>query len=204
MQLFHKPKKILWTGMSGCGKSIAFTRFIMNSRYNFYFIFDHDGQFAQRLKMRAARTDAEILAALKRGFVVFDPSLKFPGCLPQAATWFCKYVFQMSSKLPGSKLFCCDEIQALVGVNSITPEFAAILECGRNRALDFAGCTLGWNTIHNRIRAQINESAVYRTEEDAALNGAKARGFDLNEVRNLAPGRYILRAENVFYRGRVF
>ena len=191
--------------MSGTGKSLSWTRYILQSDYNYYFIFDHEGQFSQRNRVQPAQTNSEIREAVKRGFLVFDPSRMFPGRLPEAFEWFCKYAFLMAERLPGKKLFCCDELQVLTGTDRISQPVAAVLECGRNRALDFAAATLTYNAIHNRIRGQMTETIAFRSEEDRALEKLVEKGFDPEEIRNLPKGSWVLRnTDGACHRGKYF
>jgi ABC-type polar amino acid transport system ATPase subunit len=77
--------KILITGRSGSGKSTYFTRLVLQSRYHYRFVFDHEAEFQQRTKYPAATSAAELSEQLAgRRLVIFDPAELFPGRTPEA------------------------------------------------------------------------------------------------------------------------
>ncbi len=193
LMLHHEPTKVLCVGMSGCGKTLWANQFILRSRYLYYFIFDHDGQFAQRNKLKAALTAPQMLAQLKRErFVLFNPTEMFSD-ITAGFDWFCSYAYAMSERLPGTKLIFCDELQDLTGVNRIPENVRKVLVSGRNRGLDFLACTLQYNMLHNSIRGQATVTVAFKTEEDLALKALVERGFRADEIAALKPGEYVQR-----------
>jgi hypothetical protein len=206
LMLNHEPTKYLCVGKSGCGKTIKANRIILESNYAFYFIFDHDGQFAARNKIRPAMTRQALLPMVARGFAVFNPTECFDDT-KAALDWFCRYAYLMSEKLRGTKLFYCDEIQDIIGTNTIPQYVRKVLVSGRNRGLDFLACSLQYNMIHNSIRGQATKTIAFHTDEQAALKPLSERGFNADEIVALKPGQYIAldhRHGNKEERGRVF
>lgn len=180
-------------------------RFIAGCRAAAKFVFDHDGQFSYRTRTRPARTLADLERDGARGWCVFEPSALYPGQTPEAFAFFCDFAFEVARALPGRKLFACDELQTLVGVNSTTQEFQSVIETGRIYGLDFAGITIAPNLIHNRIRGQATEVVAFRTVESNALAWLEDRGFNPAAVAALPRGAYLCRTnEGAETAGRVF
>lgn len=205
-----KPQHVAWhfccVGMGGTGKTTLAYDLIRGCDHDHVFIFDHDGQFAQRNGTRSCSTPAEILRELKRsGFVVFSPSqmylarLRDPNlndhqsdrALHSTSVFFCRYVFEMALGLPGKSLFFCDELQKLCKYSN--PWLTAILEEGRNRALDFGCCTLHLGAIDLAVRNQFNVRYVFKIEERGALKYLSENGFDPAAIYALKKFHYIKR-----------
>jgi hypothetical protein len=205
MQLGHRPLKLFVTGISGSGKTLFWSRFVAGAKCQAKFVFDHDGQFAYRLRVTPARTLAELERDAARGWCVFEPSELYPGQTPEAFAFFCDFAFHCAKAMPGKKLFACDELQKLVGCNATIDEFQTVIETGRIYGLDAAMISIAPNAIHNRIRGQATEVVSFLTLEEGALTWLASRGFDPERVRALPRGAYLCRTEmGAESAGRVF
>ena len=206
MLLAHKPSKILVTGKSGSGKSTYFTRYVINAPYPRRFLFDHEGEFQARLGIRAATNEAGLLDSLRRPWTIYDPAEQFPGDTEAGFAFFCEWVFEMSRRLPGAKLFCCDELQKLVGTNTVSWELALLLETGRRYGVDAIMISQQPNLIHNRVRGQLTECVTFQQIEPNALKFLEEIGYDGEAVKALRPGEFWARNLTSLgeARGRVF
>lgn len=193
MDLAHKPYKLLITGASGSGKSTYWTRYITGTAARIKFVFDHEGEFAYRHKIKPAVTIEELAAGTGHGWAVYDPSVMFAGRLGEGFDFFCDFAFQVSSSLDGRKLFCCDELQKLVGTNQVSPELALVLETGRRYGLDVALITQQPNLVHNRIRNQLTEVVSFRQIDAAPIQWLEGAGFKGEELSALPNGRFVAR-----------
>jgi hypothetical protein len=218
LMLDHDATKIVAVGMSGYGKTQFANKFILESRYDYYFVFDYDGQFAQRNGLKPAFTAAQILHQLKTTrFVVFNPT-EFPDPYPELKSvkiveklfeWFCRYVYKISEGLcnpPKRKLLYCDDIQDVVDTNRMLEFTSKVVLSGRNRGLDFICTSLQYNMIHNTIRGQATQTVAFGTDEQLALKDLVARGFKAEEIRSLQKGQFVLRnkTKNSEVRGEIF
>lgn len=177
------------------GKTLYANEEILTSNYRFYFVFDHEGQFAQRNKVSSAFTREQVARDVtRRRFVVFNPSEMFVD-MPAALNWFCSFVYQFSERVRGTKLLFVDEIQDLVntGARDCPYWLRKILVSGRNKELDFLGTSLQYNMVHNAIRGQATRTIAFATDEPLALKDLLARGFKAEQVSALAPGQFIAR-----------
>lgn len=205
--ILHAPSKLLITGQGGIGKSSYFLRYVLNADYERKFIFDHEGEFQQRLNCGASFRLAEIREVVKNGgWFVYDPSEEFPGAVREGFDAFCAAVFDAAGEFPGSKLFACDELQKLVGTNSITHPLACVMETSRRRTLDSVMIAQSANTIHNRIREQLTEVVTFKQLTDNAIDFLGQMGFQAEEIRGLGVGDYIAKnlRSGAEARGNVF
>ncbi len=193
MQLEHKPSKVLIVGCSGSGKTQYWTRYLLGSRARLKFVFDHEGEFAGRLKFRPATTLEQLATAAGRGWCVFDPARLYPGATPEAFAFFLDFAFTLSTQTGGRKLFACDELQAVTDTHTVSPELACVLETGRRYGLDFAAIAQQPNLVHNRVRNQATEVVTFQQMDPRAVDWCAAVGFDPAAVRGLAPGQYLAR-----------
>ncbi|KAF0181398.1 MAG: hypothetical protein FD161_71 [Limisphaerales bacterium] len=206
MQLFgHNSSKLLIVGMSGMGKSLLWTRFVLNADYPLRFIYDQEGEFAERLSITPARTVSELEASLDTGWVVFDPEQLYPGNADAGFAFFCEWCYELSSKLRCPKLFACDELQLLVDPQVIPWEFSALVETGRRRGIDLALATLSPNIINFRTRQQISELVTFGHDDKTAIKWLEEVGFDGEQVRALPQFEFLLRRKNprTFQHGKI-
>jgi hypothetical protein len=194
VQLTHRPFKLLVTGASGTGKTTYWTRYLLGTQARVKLVFDHEGEFAYRQKVPAATTPEALADGCARGWGIFDPSAMFPGDLPRAFDFFCEFAFEVATRLPGRKVFACDELQKLVGTQQVSRELALVLETGRRYGLDAALISQQPNLIHNRIRNQLTEVCTFRQIDHACLDWLESAGFDTEAVRLLEPGQFSCRS----------
>lgn len=194
MNFAHRRTGLIVTGQSGTGKTTFWLRYLQGERVRMRFVFDGEGEVSHKLRIMPATRPDELAAACERGtWCVFDPGVMFPGRNPEAFAFFCDFAFQAGQRIPGRKLFACDELQKLVGVNSCPWELSCILETGRRHELDSAIITQQCNLVHNRVRSQTTEAVTFRHVEDRALAWLSAVGFDPEAVCRLPGGRFIAR-----------
>lgn len=206
MQLTHHPTKILVTGRSGVGKSTYWTRYLLGGPHRFKFVFDHEGELAYRLRALAATSPEQLAAATADGWAIFDPAAMFPGRLAAGFGYFSELSFHLAARLPGQKLFACDELQKLVNTSQLDLGLALVLETGRRYGLDCLMVAQQPNLIHNRIRNQLTEVVSFQQMDDNALDYLRQAGFDPDALRALRPGQFIARnlQSGAATRGAVF
>jgi hypothetical protein len=192
MLLNHRPTKILVTGNSGCGKSTFYTRYLLNAPQQFKFVYDHEGEFGYRNGLPTAKQPDELLAAVEKKWVIFDPVEMFPGRTLEGFEFFTEWTFNLSEKLPGTKLFACDELQTIVDVHDTPPGLRLILETGRRQGIDTILVTQQPNIVHNRIRNQLTEVVAFSQVDENAVKFLESLGFDGEEIRQLSPGKFVL------------
>lgn len=201
MQLFHRSNKALITGGSGTGKTTYWTRLILGYRAQTKFVFDSEGELAYRLDATPATSPEQIGAAIPSGWVIYDPEPMFGSDLERGFAFFSSFAFEASARLPGTKLFACDELQAFVNVQTLSPELRDIMQRGRRRGLDFVAVTHQPNELNNKVRSQLTEVVSFLQIEERAISWLTAAGFEESDLRGLRPGEFI--ARNLRGRGAV-
>jgi hypothetical protein len=190
----HTSDKRLITGTSGSGKTTLFEKLITKEKARVKFIYDHQGEYAHRFKVKAV-SDPEALAnaASAGGLICFDPLPMFPGQSAEGFEAFCQFVFQACEVIRGRKIFCCDELQKLTSNRDEPADLLAILDTGRRYQLDCFFISQAPNRIHNGIRNQLTQIYTFRQSDQNAIAYLKDNGFDENEIRNLAKFKYLWR-----------
>lgn len=208
MQYSHKSRKVLITGSSGCGKTTYLLDLLSKEKTNFAFIFDPEGEFSDKTKFRPARTCNELTKSAGQGRVVYDPSFMFPGATQRGFNFFADFTFTLATRLPGRKLFVCDELQKFIGTSNadMPHELALILETGRRYALDGIFVAQSPNLIHTRVRNQLTEIVTFRQVDERAKKFLVSLGFPEQQLAGLTPGKYLSLALNTgkFSSGKVF
>lgn len=190
----HPSDKRLVTGVSGAGKTTLFEKLVRKEKSGRKFVYDHQGEFSRRFNVTPVYWPDDLSAATARGgWIVFDPVQMFPGKSPGGFEFFCDYVLAVSAELNGRKLFCCDELQKLIGNSREPEELLAVLDTGRRYQIDCFFISQAPNRIHNGVRNQLTYVYTFRQSDDTALAYLQENGFDPGAVRNLPKGVFLWR-----------
>lgn len=196
MQLTHRAHKLLVTGRSGSGKTTFWVRYLLGTPAGLKFVFDHEGELSHRLGVPPAVNVDQLGQAAASGWCIYDPAAMFPGRLEEAFNFFCEFAFTVATRIPGRKIFACDELQKLVGTAKVSTELAMVLETGRRYGLDAAMISQQPNLIHNRIRNQVTEVVTFQQMDPNAVEYLEAVGFEPEQIRALRPGSFLARNLN--------
>ncbi len=193
MQLNHPRFHLGVFGGSGTGKTTYALKFVARAPARCVFLFDAEGEFAERMKIPPARTTWELDAAIRTGWVCFDPHTMFPGRLEEGLDYLARLALAASARLPGRKFFVVDELGRYVTGCVVPQPLKVLVQTGRRYGLD--GIFIGQqpNELHNTIRCQLTEVVCFQLMDDRALDFPKAFGFDPEAIRSLAPYHYICR-----------
>lgn len=195
MNYDHKAFRELITGMSGSGKSTLWLDTVKNHRsprgnrrVKWKFIFDPERECARKLGWRTVIDVPGMIREMAAGRpVCFDGSLLFPGNRRGAFAFFARWVFNVSRKFDGTKLFSCDELQSVqtTGPSGMPPALKEIIDEGRRQEIDclFAGQRL--NEINDDVRGQLTAITTLKQDDPLSLRWLVERGFDETDVRNL-------------------
>jgi hypothetical protein len=199
----HPANRQLITGVSGTGKTTLFLSTITKEKARLKFVFDHQGEFARKLKIKPIFALEEMFEAVDKGeqWILFDPvdmanDLNAEGKrrgIVETFALFAGCVFLICEVVKGRKLFICDELQKLTNTRNEPDELLAILDTGRRWQIDFYGISQAPNRIHNAIRNQITHITTFRQSDSNAVQYLADNGFSADEIRNLRKGEYLWR-----------
>jgi len=192
---FNWPaSRIFVLGCGGHGKTTQLLELLKVEKAEWFFVFDHKHEIGRRLgKPYVYTLDGIIKSTARGGWVVFDPSVMFPGRKDDAFAFFCDFVFQFASTTKGRKVVVCDEIQQRMSKSFLPPELKLILDDGRQFQIDMRAAGQASNSIHNEVRHQITEVYAFRHSDRNGVAWLEDNGFDGAEVQSLKPGEYIWR-----------
>jgi hypothetical protein len=183
---------VLAAGSSGTGKStFALRSLVADTDLTCRFIFDPEGEFAERLQLPAAETMDELEFAIDDGFCIFDPHWAFRGNMAGALAWFSEYVFEKSCKLPGRKIFFISEAWKYCSPNSIPQSLANCVQTGRKAGLGMLFDTQRPNRLNESITNEVSELVCFRLQGRKALERVEELGADPSEVSSLPDGCFV-------------
>lgn len=198
MYLHHRPIKTVITGKSGSGKTTYFERLLANGFKSYWqtiFLYDWQGEMAERLNLQPTFKISQLPQSLKSGFVCFDPSIEYEGEYEQGLLFFADWTYQVckshDTDPPYPRLFACDEMQLLTQPGTTEPEIQRILQTGRRCGLDMAIVAQQLNELHNKLRSQSTERVCFQHEDPRVLQVLGDWGFTDDEVHSLAVGEYL-------------
>jgi len=197
----HSAVCLLITGKKGSGKSTLWLKLIQEFQRKGYriFVFDHKLEVSHKLGWKAQVTIEQMKATALAGKpVVFYPGIMYPANRRAAFDDFCRWVFEVSSVLPGKKILAIDEVQQWteLGRDGVPESFQLILDDGRLRGLDLLLISQTPNKVNDAIRAQVTEVYCFKHTDKLVLKWLEEDPFclDAAEVSSLQkPGGWVYR-----------
>jgi hypothetical protein len=192
LQLDSRRACTLLAGKSGSGKSTFALRYLLNAPgLACRFLFDPEGEFAQRLRLAPAAMPADLEADIPTRWVIYDPHTMFPGDTAAAFRFFCEWAFAVSSRGPGRKVLLVDEVWKYCSPQSIPAELALCIQTGRKRGLDCLFATQRPNRVNGSILGEVTELVAFRLQEPSALECVENLGLRGDSVAALPPGAFL-------------
>lgn len=193
MQTSHPRFHLGVFGGSGSGKTTYARKVITGLASRCVFLFDPEGEFAAALGLPLAAAPAQLDAAIRAGWVCFDPHPMFPGRVEAGLDFFCRLALAAAARLPGRKFFVVDELGRYTSGSDVPLSLKIIVQAGRRFGLDGVFIAQQPNELHNTIRCQLSEVVLFQLTDDTALEFPRRFGFDPAAVKALAPFHFICR-----------
>lgn len=205
MLQFHNKRSVtVVCGVGQSGKSTFTLRYLVNAPLTARFIFDPEGEYAQRLGITGMGNGYDLGLGLCNGWVIFDPHEGFPGRIAEAFAWFCDWSFEMASALPGQKVLVVDEVWKYCNPLSIPAELATVCQTGRKRGLGLMVNTQLPHKLNGSILNEVSELVCFRLQFARALELAQERGFSPVELSALPDLHFVSRTDSgAEARGRI-
>lgn len=181
-------------GASATGKTTFALRYLLNGPAAFRFIFDADGDFARLLGCAPAETQSAAIYQLeKSGWCIFDPARMFPTDYQAGLQWFGAWAWATAERLPGPKIFVCDELTRW-GVDpwNCPAALLTLAQAGRKRGFELLATTHEPNRLNGALAGQLTELVTFAFPSTAgAARGALEKfGLAPDEIP-MAPGHYL-------------
>jgi len=207
LQVEAKPRCTFVIGASGTGKTTFALRYLVaDRRLKCRFLFDPEEEFTQRLNLPSAESEPELRCALHDGFVIYDPSVMFGEAWEDACEWYCGWVFDAASTIPGEKVLYIPEVWRYMSPNKIPKKLSTCIRMGRKRGLHCMFDTQEPNRVNPTLTNQVTELVSFQLGEPNALERVKDMGIDPSEVQRLPPGSFVAlnRRTRGLLRGKIF
>lgn len=190
------PKSVtIVAGVGQSGKTTFANRYLVNGNFTVRFVFDPEGEAADRFKLTPTRTAFDLAAHLVRGWVLFDPEPLFGSNWEAGFDFFAEWAYEKSAQLPGAKAFMVDEVWRLCPNRTIPEHLANIVRTGRKRGMGSLFLTQTPNELPGVILNEVTEFVSFRLQSEPALNLAERRGFGRMEVASLPNLHFVSRTE---------
>lgn len=196
MDILRKASHVLVAGMSGMGKTSYGERYLVGSHHDRVFLFDHQSEFQVRLNLLPCYSLAEMRErAQTERFVAFDFTQNFKGQLEESFDLFCEEVFRMCEENlePAGieSIMVTDELQKIVPLESRVPRpLKNVYQTGRRYKLDTLTLTQAPNELHNNIRVQITEAAMFKLTDENSLKFISKMGWETESIMKLPDLHY--------------
>lgn len=189
-----KSRKRIYCGASGGGKTTLAIADIHAAlkQYDYVFVFDDEGQFADRLPAYLCTTEDECVRAIAGKFVCFNPDEMFDDT-EAGFKWFCEWVFNFSCAHRGTKLMVFDELQTYLDTHParwLTHPFAKCCGKGRWRGLDVFAICPTISELNPKFRNQITEIVAFQHEDERAAEHVLSKGIALEKLKALRDGEF--------------
>lgn len=195
-----EPQNTLFVGMTGSGKTTGVIKYLLNTPASCRFIFDDENRTAPRLKLKPVFTEREFEESLPTQWNCFNPSRMF---LPmsgdrdlfapkrRAFRWFCAKVFEVCGRGPGVKIISLPEIWRFCTPDSIPPEFAQLMQMGRELNTHVILDTQRPELVNGSVIGAATELICFKLISPDALRTVQKIGANSALVEKLQLGQFI-------------
>lgn len=190
--ILRKASHVGIVGGSGTGKTEYSRRYLVKSRHDRVFIYDHLGEYAPRLGSLAVSTDRMeniIHHSEDRRIIIYDPLEEFGGIVEEGLAVWADLVFDLARAMEPEgieTLAVVDELQKLITVGNTPRELKNLLQTGRKYGLDTSCVSQQPNRMPNEVREQWTELICFRLKDAASLEALDNYGLSDEEIDAIA------------------
>lgn len=178
----RKASHVAVVGKSGTGKTEYGIRYFLGSRHDRVLIFDHRGEYGERLQVPTLYSLADVQKRLEKyRIAVFDPCVEYTGETFEAFIDFCAFAFSLGIRFNSQNaetLVVCDETQMILRPGQCPVEIRALTEAGRKWSIDTLWISQRPNKIPDDIRGQWTEVVCFRLNDPTQHSCLEDFGID--------------------------
>jgi AAA+ ATPase superfamily predicted ATPase len=187
LNILHKSRRVLITGRTSTGKS-SLAQYIIENEckdYEKVIVYDFEGEWAKRFNVplftTLQQTGAALVSTTQR-IICYDP---IDAVSDDPFEDYNTFVFEFCKRSGVKVLALYDELQQHVDAYRFKPRFSQILLRGRRSQIDMIMISQQPNFVHNSVRSQVSEIAVFGQGDINAIKFTEAFGIDRQEIMDL-------------------
>jgi len=196
MDIARKARHICIVGQSGTGKTTLGIRYLLNSHHGRIVVADHEGEFAQRVKVPLNLTWGTFYDALeKQRIACLDITEVDAGKSEETFDELCRVTLDLSKTVfqphKMETLLVIDELQKYSSSHFVSDGFKTALETGRKWSLDTLSLSQRPNGINAAAREQFTEIFFFRMRDMNSHKFGEYFGLSSDKQSDLPDGHYI-------------
>jgi hypothetical protein len=193
----HESKHVLFTGMTGKGKSTLVRSLVQKDRARWKFAFEtYKREFPRFSGWPLCIDEPGLKKAVHAGKPsAFYSAPLFPGDRIEGFNFWIRWVYEVGKVLPGRKLVIIEEIEKTTAHRNSTlaPAFSEMTDEGRAMEFDIYMIAQRLSTVNELVRAQLTEICTFQHVDTNQLDWLRNEGFDTDAVQKLQRGEWIWR-----------
>jgi hypothetical protein len=200
------PASRIICGMTGSGKTTAAFRYLEKADPVCRFIFDDMGQAHARMDRPLAATATEMEESLGSRWILYNPHRMFPGEIEKAFDFFCEWVLDACSRVPGRKIVLIDEVWRFTTPYTVPKPLAKLAQMGRAEGVELVTCTQRPNRLNESIRDSATEIVCFKLTGANQIECMEETKAKREEIMSLPLGKYLSfnRLNGQMSSGKVF
>lgn len=196
MNISRKAKHLAVVGRSGTGKTTLAIAQILGQSHDRVIIADHEGEFAERLRVPLCDNWEDFFNAVETQRVIcLDITELAPGETLETFDALAEKVLELAKAVFDPKnmtvLFVIDEVQKYTSTHSVPLNFKTMVETGRKWGVDTLCISQRPNKIHGDLLEQFTEIFFFQLKNPRSHVFGEYYGVSAGEQMGLDEGEYL-------------
>lgn len=196
MNISRKAKHLAIVGRSGTGKTTLAITQILGQSHDRVIIADHEGEFAERLRVPLNDNWPDFYDAVEKQRVVcLDITEINPGETLESFDRLTAVVLELAKTTFDPKnltvLFVIDEVQKYTSTAAVTVNFKTLVETGRKWGVDTLCISQRPNKIHGDLLEQFTEIFFFQLKNPRSHLFGEYYGVTAEEQMSLEEGEFL-------------
>lgn len=196
MNIARKAKHLAIVGRSGTGKTTLAITQVLGQGHDRVIIADHEGEFAERLKVPLCDNWDDFYDAVEKQRVVcLDITEVAPGETLETFDGLAAKVLELARNVFDPKnltvLFVIDEVQKYTSTHAVPVAFKTLVETGRKWGVDTLCISQRPNKIHGDLLEQFTEIFFFQLKNPRSHIFGEYYGVMADEQMALEEGEFL-------------